>query len=116
MYYLKKKLSSQKKMKRDQKNGVMLSFSCRVLFPNNAVCAFSRLPASDRTFKANLEKNVVVNGSLSPNCLERFMWKTCCFNLFLTGGLVFEIKIFLVCLLSLMEKCTSGEVGLFCGF
>ena len=34
----------------------------------------------------------------------------CCFKL------VFEIKIFLVCLLSLMEKCTSGEVGFFRGF
>ena len=59
----------------------------------------------------------MVSGSLklSPNSLERFMCKTC-FELFLTGGLVFEIKIFLVSLLSLMEKCTSGEVGLFCGF
>ena len=31
--------------------------------------------------------------------------QTYCFKLFLTGPLVFDIKIFLVCLLSLLEKC-----------
>ena len=31
--------------------------------------------------------------------------ETYCFKLFLTGRLVFDIKISLVCLLSLMEKC-----------
>ena len=42
--------------------------------------------------------------------------ETYCFKIFLTGRLVFDIKIFLVCLLSLMKKCISGEVGFFCGF
>ena len=68
------------------------------------------------SFKAKLEKNLVVNGSLSPNSIERFMWKPCCCILLLTGGLVFEIKIFLVCLLSIMEKCTSEKLYSSVGF
>lgn len=93
-----------------RKDGAMLEFFSLTM--PLALSLDYHLPSEP--FKANLEKNLVVNGPLSPNSLKKFMWKTC-FKLFLTGGLVFEIKIFLVCLLSLMGKCASCEVGFFCG-
>ena len=34
------------------------------------------------SFKANMEKNLVVNGSLSPSSLERFMGKNAVLNCF----------------------------------
>ena len=72
-YYYIQKLCSQKKMKRDQKNGVMLSFFCPVLFPNYAVGVF--FPTFLQNLLKPTWKNLVMNGSLSPNFLELFMWK-----------------------------------------
>ena len=97
----KKTVQSEENEERPEKRS-NVSFFCQLLFFQTVPLALSldyHLPTE--SFKAKLEKNLVVTGSLGPNSIERFMWKPCCFILLLTGGLVFEIKIFLVCLLSI---------------